>query len=553
MTKLQTILALAMLVAITSMTAPAFATVSGGFSDKGFSIIAPPAEVGNDDQQVDTILAFDEKQNLVLLADMPVDLLASTNAPGVILAGSSVSSTTVIYDPVNAADVVGCVDFEELVIGLQFERATLIAQDSILGVDGTFYDNTGFRGIEPPPHPNADQVWFSDANSVCFDLRASSPGDTFRVITEGDHNTVVLWQVGVFDQNFRDMSLGGTVYAGPYNANTNPTNDCGGIPSVDCVTPDFPGILGTGTILNYQWADNVTIEFDSPSCSDAMLLYSRAGIETDEVFFDGDLLGAVASQEGVYQRFDFDIGAIEAGPHSVTIDYLDTNNSADDLHAIDAIALVCWEPKVVDTDEDGIPDGEDNCPLTANADQLDTDGDGVGDVCDNCSTTSNPDQTDTDGDGIGDVCDNCPDTPNADQADSNNNGIGDACDIIPVEIDIKPGSDPSSWNCKNTKGGIPVAVFSTPDFDASTIDLTTLTIEGIPVSEVHEKKGEPQRHLEDKNNDGLNDAVMHLGSAEVCQAAEDIPLKETGYILLAGSTIHGDAFEGLGDIRIVKR
>ena len=201
-----------------------------------------------------------------------------------------------------------------------------------------------------------------------------------------------------------------------------------------------------------------------------------------------------------------------------------------------------------DGDDDGIPDGEDNCPFTANPDQTDVDGDGVGDACDNCPTTFNPDQTDVDGDGVGDACDNCPDAPNADQADSNGNGIGDACDIIPVEIDIKPGSDPSSWNCKNTKGGIPVAVFSTPDFDATTIDLTTLTVDGITVSEVHNKY-----HSEDKNGDGFDDVVLHLSSAEVCEAANDIPLKETGFVLLAGSTTDGDSFEGLGDIRIVKR
>ena len=35
----------------------------------------------------------------------------------------------------------------------------------------------------------------------------------------------------------------------------------------------------------------------------------------------------------------------------------------------------------MDTDGDGIPDGIDNCPLVANADQLDTDGDGIGNAC----------------------------------------------------------------------------------------------------------------------------------------------------------------------------
>lgn len=50
-----------------------------------------------------------------------------------------------------------------------------------------------------------------------------------------------------------------------------------------------------------------------------------------------------------------------------------------------------------DTDGDGISDVNDNCPLTANSDQLDSDGDGIGDICD-----------DSDQDGIVDLYDSCP-------------------------------------------------------------------------------------------------------------------------------------------------
>ena len=118
---------------------------------------------------------------------------------------------------------------------------------------------------------------------------------------------------------------------------------------------------------------------------------------------------------------------------------------------------------VVDTDGDGIPDDEDNCPATANPGQEDLDNDGTGDVCDNDADgdgiTNDIDcndlnasiggprtwYADPDGDGIGTTSvtltqcsqpagyvavsgDNCPVNANADQADLDNDGIGDACD-----------------------------------------------------------------------------------------------------------------------------
>jgi hypothetical protein len=82
----------------------------------------------------------------------------------------------------------------------------------------------------------------------------------------------------------------------------------------------------------------------------------------------------------------------------------------------------------LDTDGDGRPDDDDNCPYVVNPDQEDTDGDGIGDACDNCVEVANEDQLDGDGDGVGDVCDNCPTVANAGQLDANADGIGDACD-----------------------------------------------------------------------------------------------------------------------------
>jgi len=81
-----------------------------------------------------------------------------------------------------------------------------------------------------------------------------------------------------------------------------------------------------------------------------------------------------------------------------------------------------------DSDADGIPDDQDNCPNIPNDDQADDDGDDVGDVCDNCISTANPSQANNDGDDLGDACDNCPYVDNIDQADGDSDDVGDACD-----------------------------------------------------------------------------------------------------------------------------
>ena len=75
----------------------------------------------------------------------------------------------------------------------------------------------------------------------------------------------------------------------------------------------------------------------------------------------------------------------------------------------------------IDSDGDGVLDGDDNCPADPNPDQADRDLDGVGDVCDNCPDVFNPDQEDTNGDGIGDAC--------SGPVDSDGDGVPDQADV----------------------------------------------------------------------------------------------------------------------------
>ena len=62
-----------------------------------------------------------------------------------------------------------------------------------------------------------------------------------------------------------------------------------------------------------------------------------------------------------------------------------------------------------DSDGDGVPADQDNCPFAANAGQADRDKDGIGDACDNCPGRRNLDQIDRDSDLVGDACDDGPD------------------------------------------------------------------------------------------------------------------------------------------------
>ena len=119
--------------------------------------------------------------------------------------------------------------------------------------------------------------------------------------------------------------------------------------------------------------------------------------------------------------------------------------------------------------------------------------------------------------------------------------------VIYVDIDVKPGSYPNSIRCDNAKEVITVAVLTTEDFDAMTVDHTTVSLEGASEIHVDKKTGEPLRHVEDVDLDGDPDLVFHfrLGDTNLTCASTDATL--------VGETFDGIPIEGTDSVRMVTR
>jgi hypothetical protein len=117
---------------------------------------------------------------------------------------------------------------------------------------------------------------------------------------------------------------------------------------------------------------------------------------------------------------------------------------------------------------------------------------------------------------------------------------------VPVEIDIKPGSDPNSINLQS-KGLLPVAIFSTIDFNALLIDEATIllgdpSIAGLPAS--------PSRSVvEDTDGDGYDDLLLFFDVSTLNLLGSLDALSEVAY--LTGETVDGVSIEGLDSVRMV--
>lgn len=120
--------------------------------------------------------------------------------------------------------------------------------------------------------------------------------------------------------------------------------------------------------------------------------------------------------------------------------------------------------------------------------------------------------------------------------------VAPAVTTLRVGIDIKPGSFPNSINL-GSGGNVPVAILSSAEFDATTVDPLSVTLESSPV--VLRGNGTPSTSAQDVNGDGLVDLVVHVATSTLKLTTQDTEA------VLQGRTYAGLAIAGTDTVNIV--
>lgn len=173
---------------VTAWTAPGHATLDNLGSCTGATscvITTTPPNPVTQDPDDGILLAWNERQNVTLTADLRVDRVFDETASFVeadgsawkIKAGTIVSSHYLQWDPDGTGTVSTTIALDSQVFAFITADQKLFDSDSVLGLPGLDYNDFTLRGLEPGDTtdfngPNVDITW-----------TAGSPGDWTRLIT----------------------------------------------------------------------------------------------------------------------------------------------------------------------------------------------------------------------------------------------------------------------------------------------------------------------------------------------------------------------------------
>ena len=115
---------------------------------------------------------------------------------------------------------------------------------------------------------------------------------------------------------------------------------------------------------------------------------------------------------------------------------------------------------------------------------------------------------------------------------------------LSAAIDIKPDSRRNTINL-NSRGAVPVAILSSPTFDARTVDPLTVTLAGAKVK--LKPNGKPKTSVEDVNDDGRKDLVVHVITQQLQLQVGDTSAE------LEGTTFSGIPIIGSDKVRVVRK